>query len=51
MPALIGMLNGDLTYDFVDYYGGRTGLIALQIHGGCSMRVKFRNLKIKELHK
>lgn len=47
---LIGVLNGEVTYDFVDYYGERTGLIGLQIHAGAHMKVKFKDLKIKELH-
>jgi hypothetical protein len=47
---LIGELNGDVTYDVVDYYGDRTGLIGLQIHAGAPMTVGFKNLTIKELH-
>ena len=47
---LIGELNGEITYDMVDYYGPRTGLIGLQIHAGAPMTVGFKNLKIKELH-
>ena len=47
---LIGKLNGEVTYDFVDYYGDRTGLIGLQLHAGAPMTVEFKNLEIKELH-
>jgi hypothetical protein len=47
---LIGVLNGEVTYDLVDYYGDRTGLIGLQIHAGAQMKVEFKDLKIKELH-
>lgn len=47
---VIGELNGVVTYDFVDYYGDRTGLIGLQIHAGAPMEVKFKDLKIKELN-
>ena len=47
---LIGKLNGEVTYDFVDYYGDTTGLIGLQIHEGAPMTVEFKNLEIKELN-
>jgi hypothetical protein len=47
---VIGELNGVVTYDLVDYYGDRTGLIGLQIHAGAPMEVKFKDLKIKELN-
>jgi len=47
---VIGELNGVTTYDLVDYYGDRTGLIGLQIHAGAPMEVKFKDLKIKELN-
>jgi len=46
---LIGELNGDVTYDLVDYYGDKTGRIGLQIHVGSPMKVEFRDLQIKEL--
>ena len=46
---MIGELNGEVTYDLVDYYGDETGLIGLQIHAGAPMRVDFKNLVIKEL--
>jgi 3-keto-disaccharide hydrolase len=46
---LIGKLNGEVTYDLVDYYGEKTGRIGVQIHVGPPMRVEFRNLEIKEL--
>ncbi len=47
---LIGELNGEVTYDVVDYYGDTTGLIGLQIHAGAPMTAGFKNLKIQELH-
>jgi hypothetical protein len=47
---LIGKLNGNVTYDFVDYYDDTTGLIGLQIHAGAPMTVEFKNLEIRELH-
>jgi hypothetical protein len=46
---LIGELNGELTFDFVDYYGEKTGRIGLQLHLGPPMKVGFRDLQIKEL--
>jgi len=46
---LIGMLNGQVTYDLVDYYGDPTGLIGLQIHAGAAMRVVFKDLRVREL--
>jgi hypothetical protein len=46
---LIGELNGAVTFDIVDYYGDKTGLIGLQIHAGAPMTVGFKNLQIKEL--
>lgn len=46
---LIGELNGEVTYDLVDYYGEKTGRIGLQIHVGSPMRIEFRDLEIKEL--
>jgi hypothetical protein len=47
---VIGLLNGVVTYDLVDYYGDKTGLLGLQIHAGAPMEVKFKDLKIKELN-
>jgi 3-keto-disaccharide hydrolase len=47
---LIGELNGEITFDFVDYYGDKTGSIGLQIHAGAPMTVAFKNLEINELH-
>ena len=46
---LVGQLNGEVTFDFVDYYGEKTGRIGLQIHLGPPMKVEFRDLQIKEL--
>jgi len=46
---LIGKLNGEVTYDFIDYYGEKTGHIGLQIHVGSPMTVDFRDLQIKVL--
>jgi Domain of Unknown Function (DUF1080) len=47
---VIGELNGEVTFDVVDYYGDKTGLIGLQLHAGAPMTAGFRNLTIKELH-
>jgi len=47
---LIGELNGQVTYDFIDYYGEKSGLIGLQIHEGAPMTVEFKGIEIKELH-
>jgi hypothetical protein len=46
---LIGTLNGQVTYDLLDYYGDTTGLIGLQIHAGAFMKVAFKNLRLREL--
>lgn len=46
---LIGKLNGEITYDLVDYYGEKAGRIGLQIHVGSPMKVNFKDLQIKEL--
>ena len=46
---LIGTLNGQVTYDLVDYYGEKSGLIGLQIHAGAEMRVEFKDLQVREL--
>ena len=46
---LIGELNGEVTYDLLDYYGEKTGRIGLQIHLGAPMKVDFRDLQIKVL--
>ena len=46
---LIGTLNGQVTYDLVDYYGDKTGLIGLQIHAGAFMRVAFKDVRLREL--
>jgi len=46
---LIGTLNGQVTYDLVDYYGDKSGLIGLQIHAGAEMRVEFKDLQVREL--
>jgi hypothetical protein len=46
---VIGTLNGQVTYDLVDYYGDKTGLIGLQIHAGAFLRVAFKDLRIREL--
>lgn len=46
---VIGTLNGQVTYDLVDYYGDATGLIGLQIHAGASMKVAFKDIRLREL--
>ena len=46
---LIGTLNGQVTYDLVDYYGAKTGLIGLQIHAGAAMKVEFKDIRLHEL--
>jgi hypothetical protein len=47
---MIGELNGEITYDIVDYFGDKSGLIGLQLHAGAPMTVGFQNLQIQELH-
>jgi hypothetical protein len=46
---VIGTLNGQVTYDLVDYYGDKTGLIGLQIHAGAAMKVAFKDIRLREL--
>jgi len=41
------MLNGQLTVDLNDTQGARSGLIALQLHAGGPMEVRFRHLKLE----
>lgn len=45
---VLGILNGQLTYDLVDYDGDKTGLIGLPIHAGAAMKVYFKDLRIRE---
>ncbi len=42
-------LNGHLCVDLKDPQGARGGIIALQIHSGGPMEVRFRNLKLRVL--
>ena len=46
---LIVELNGEVTADFVDYFGDKTGKIGFQVHFGPRMKVEFRNVLIREL--
>ena len=40
-------INGKLCVDIDDPKGARKGIIALQIHSGGPMEVRFRNLKLE----
>jgi hypothetical protein len=40
-------LNGELCVDLDDAEGARRGVLALQIHSGGEMEVRFRNLKLE----
>ncbi len=42
-------LNGELCVDLDDDQGARRGVLALQIHSGGEMEVRFRNLKLEVL--
>ena len=42
-------VNGLVTAEFHDTGGPRDGVIALQLHRGTPMEVRFRNIRIKEL--
>ena len=44
-------LNGKLSVDLKDPKGALRGIIALQIHSGPAMEVRFRNLKLRVLNK
>lgn len=44
-------VNGLVTAELHDQGSPRSGVIALQLHAGTPMRVEFRNILIKELHK
>ncbi len=44
-------LNGKLCVDLKDPKGALRGIIALQIHSGPAMEVRFRNLKLRVLEK
>jgi hypothetical protein len=43
------VLNGKTTCDMVDPEGAKKGIIALQVHKGDPMEVRFKDLSIKEL--
>ncbi|MBX3176076.1 MAG: DUF1080 domain-containing protein [Candidatus Hydrogenedentes bacterium] len=43
------VLNGYTTLDFVDPEGAKAGIIALQLHSGPEMEVRFKDIEIKEL--
>ncbi len=45
------VLNGYTTLDFKDPEGAKAGIIALQIHTGPEMEVRFKDITIKELNK
>ncbi len=45
------ILNGTVTCDIVDPDGAKEGIIALQIHTGPKMNVRFKDIRIKELNK
>ena len=50
-PHVTMKINGATTIDYTepDAKIGRSGVIAVQIHGGGPLEVRFRNLRIKEL--
>ncbi len=50
-PRVQILLNGEKTVDYTETNSTipQTGLIALQIHGGCKAEVSFRNLTIAEM--
>jgi hypothetical protein len=41
------ILNGHTVLDIVDPEGAKEGIIALQLHAGPSMEVRFKDLEIK----
>lgn len=48
-PRIQAFLNGKKVIDIVDEQGARTGQLALQIHSGNPMEIRFRNLELKLL--
>lgn len=42
-------LNGHVTCDIVDPSGAKRGVIALQLHAGPPMEVRFRNIEVQEI--
>ena len=44
-------LNGKVTCDIQDPDGAKKGIIALQLHAGDPMEVRFKDISIKELNK
>jgi hypothetical protein len=50
-PRIQIVLNGEKTVDYTETDSAlpQTGLIALQIHGGCKAEISFRNLTISDL--
>jgi hypothetical protein len=43
------VLNGVTTVDLVDPEGADSGIIALQLHSGHDMEIRFRDITIREL--
>jgi len=43
------VLNGRVTCEIIDPEGAKSGVIALQLHKGDPMEVRFKNISIKEL--
>jgi hypothetical protein len=43
------VLNGKVTCDFDDPSGAKEGVIALQLHAGDPMEVRFKDISIKKL--
>lgn len=43
------ILNGHVTCDITDPEGAKTGIIALQLHAGPAMEVRFKDISIKDL--
>ena len=43
------VLNGHVTCDITDPEGAKTGIIALQLHAGPAMEVRFKDISIKDL--
>lgn len=48
-PRVTAFLNGRKVIDVVDEQGARTGQLALQIHSGDPMEIRFRNLELRLL--
>jgi hypothetical protein len=44
-------LNGVKTVEFTDPRGAKEGIIALQLHAGGAMEIRFKNISIKKLPK